>query len=316
MSYSVKLRSKKGVEHLRELSPSLKLLEFLQLAAEKTGYPPLNQKLLVGYPPRAITADLTAPISSFFTNGNIITVEEDVHSPFAQQTEQSREENGRIEEVKPQITRKEGIAATIGDMVRRKMADDNSCLFNAVGYTLEGRSRIKASQLRSLIASLVVADPQTYSEAMLGKETSTYANWIREVKHWGGAIELSILAQHYHTEIAAFAISTKKMYCYGEGQNYLQRVFLVYDGIHYDALALNPLEDGPEEFDITIFSPFDENAKSQAERLVTQFHNEHQYTDMATFQLLCTDCNTKLKGEKEAALHAMTTGHGDFVEMK
>lgn len=32
----------------------------------------------------------------------------------------------------------------------------HSCLFNAVGYVLEGKTRTKAPQLRSLIASLVV----------------------------------------------------------------------------------------------------------------------------------------------------------------
>lgn len=30
-----------------------------------------------------------------------------------------------------------------------------------------------------------------------------------------GAIELSVLSQHYQTEISAFDVSTKKMYCYG-----------------------------------------------------------------------------------------------------
>jgi len=151
---------------------------------------------------------------------------------------------------------------------------------------------------------------------MLGKENAKYANWILDTKHWGGAIELSILAQHYQTEIAAFDIATLKMYCYGEGSSYKQRVYLLYDGIHYDALALNPLEDGPEEFDITVFSPINDNAKRKAEELIHQYHNEHQYTDVAGFRLLCTQCNTILRGEKEAALHATKSGHGNFVEMK
>ncbi len=41
----------------------------------------------------------------------------------------------------------------------------------------------------------------------------------------------------------------------GQDKGYKQRVYLLYDGLHYDALGLNPMPDGPEDFDITVFSP-------------------------------------------------------------
>ena len=45
-----------------------------------------------------------------------------------------------------------------------------------------------------------------------------YANldFVRSYLFIKGAIELSILAKHYQTEIAAFDVSTKKMYLYGK----------------------------------------------------------------------------------------------------
>jgi ubiquitin thioesterase OTU1 len=46
-----------------------------------------------------------------------------------------------------------------------------------------------------MIADAVRSDPFQYSEAVLGKEPGQYAEWIQERKHWGGAIELSILSE-------------------------------------------------------------------------------------------------------------------------
>lgn len=31
---------------------------------------------------------------------------------------------------------------------------------------------------------------------------------------------------------------------------------LVYDGIHYDALAISPFPNAPEEMDVTVFDPY------------------------------------------------------------
>jgi len=315
--FGVRIRSKKGVENL-SLDPSLSYQELHKIVSEKTGYKAF--KVLAGYPPKPITADLSATISSLFSKGETINVEEDTSVPTPQTTQPPAKHvqapPAMKQDNKPLVTPHPPVPIGDGEgyMVRRKIADDNSCLFNAVGYVLEGKTRTKAPQLRSLIASLVVAEPDVYSEAVLGKPNSDYAQWILQPKSWGGAIELSILAQHYQTEIAAFDVSTKITYCYGEGQGYSQRVYLIYDGIHYDAVASNPLEDGPEDFDITVFSPYDEHARTKTAALVEQLNKTHQFTDTARFQLLCKQCNKVLTGEKEAALHATSTGHSDFVE--
>jgi len=319
----VRIRSKKGVENLGDLSPTLTLGEFYKVITNKTGYTAF--KLLSGYPPRPLTADSSTPISSVFSKGETINVEEDTTTAHTTSTPNHTTTNVHTPQQTQQDTSKPVVqndsvlfsgSDEEGFMTRRKIADDNSCLFNAVGYVLEGKSRSKAPQLRSLIASLVVADSDTYSDAVLGKPCDEYATWILNSKNWGGAIELSVLSNHYQAEIAAFDVSTKKMYCYGEGEGYSQRVYLIYDGIHYDAVALNPIEDGPEDFDVTVFSPYDESPRLKTAALIEKLHKSHQYTDTARFQLLCLDCNTVLTGEKEAALHAASTSHTNFVEKK
>lgn len=46
------------------------------------------------------------------------------------------------------------------------------------------------------------------------------------------------LCRHFGREIAAHDIQTKRCDVYGSGEGYQERVMLIYDGLHYDALAL------------------------------------------------------------------------------
>jgi len=41
----------------------------------------------------------------------------------------------------------------------------------------------------------------------------------------------------------------------------------------------------------------------------------HNYTDTAGFTLKCLVCGHKMKGEKEAQVHAQTTKHINFSEV-
>ncbi|KAM0997504.1 hypothetical protein ACFX2I_007363 [Malus domestica] len=140
-----------------------------------------------------------------------------------------------------------------GIVVRRVIPSDNSCLFNAVGYVMDHDQK-KAPELRQVIAATVASDPTKYSEAFLGKSNEEYCAWILDSEKWGGAIELSILADYYGREIAAYDIQTTRCDLYGQEKKYSERVMLIYDGLHYDALAMSPFEGAPEEFDQTIFA--------------------------------------------------------------
>ncbi|CAK0872782.1 unnamed protein product, partial [Prorocentrum cordatum] len=57
---------------------------------------------------------------------------------------------------------------------------DNSCLFNAVAYALEGGATDRAQQLRETVAALVLSDPVRWTEAELdGRPPDDYADWIQ-----------------------------------------------------------------------------------------------------------------------------------------
>jgi ubiquitin thioesterase OTU1 len=218
-------------------------------------------------------------------------------------------------------------------VARRVVASDNSCLFNAVAYAMEGSSPASrtgpsgrrdpshAPALRAVVARRVRSDPGTFTEAYLGGQTAeAYARWIEQPKHWGGAVELAILSDFYRREIAAYCIQTKRCDVYGEGKGYRERAMVVYDGLHYDALAVAPdgsEAQGSEARDATIFEAGGAEAEAAglgAAAFVDACHRARQFTDTANFTLRCGVCGVGLKGEKEAVVHAGQTGHQNFAE--
>ncbi|XP_028073862.1 ubiquitin thioesterase OTU1-like isoform X1 [Camellia sinensis] len=207
-----------------------------------------------------------------------------------------------------------------GTIVRRVIPSDNSCLFNAVGYVMD-HDKHKAPQLRQVIAATVASDPTQYSEAFLGKPNEEYRAWILNPEKWGGAIELAILADYYGREIAAYDIQTTRCDLYGQqGKNYHERVMLIYDGIHYDALAISFYNGAPEEFDQTIFTVQKDRTIGPIERLALNLAKEQQrkrsYTDTANFTLRCEVCQIGVVGQKGAMKHAQATGHVNFQEFR
>lgn len=91
-----------------------------------------------------------------------------------------------------------------------------------------------------MIASTVAADPEKYNEAILGRPNKDYVNWIKKPESWGGGIEVSILAEFYGIQISVVDTQSLHISCFGEDQNYPQRMFIIYDGIHYDPLYFEP----------------------------------------------------------------------------
>ncbi|KAL6750675.1 hypothetical protein V8C86DRAFT_786592 [Haematococcus lacustris] len=211
-------------------------------------------------------------------------------------------------------------------VVRRPIPADNSCLFNAVAYTMH-HSKQKAEFLRRTVAQEVSSDPDTYSDAFLGAPNAAYCAWIIQPMNWGGGIELSILARHYGREIGTWNIESGKQHVFGEEAGYAKQVMLIYTGSHYDALAIAASPRAPEHDDKTEFNPRTKTGKmilAAAQRLVElnrkggkRFKPGAKPDAKATTQvraLTCTECNTQCKDQQAAATHAEKTGHNKFAE--
>ncbi len=88
---------------------------------------------------------------------------------------------------------------------RRIIEANDSCLFNAIGYSLLN-SLNEAPKLRKVVADRVLADKFLYDSAVLGKSPEDYAKWIQLPESWGGGIELAILSDYLKAEIVAVDI--------------------------------------------------------------------------------------------------------------
>jgi hypothetical protein len=77
---------------------------------------------------------------------------------------------------------------------------------------------------------------------------------------------------------------------------------LLYDGLHYDVLAVAPFADAPEEVDQTIFNVDKSGSIGSTAALAANFvqeaHRARKYTDTGKFTLRCSVCQKGVVGEK------------------
>ncbi|EME32545.1 4-hydroxybenzoyl-CoA thioesterase [Galdieria sulphuraria] len=287
----LRLRTKNGLITIT-VSQQCTIRELSEEIERKTGIEVAKQKILYGFPQRELRADADKPVESVLQSGDSLTVDK-----LSAETEQER-------------TVESSPASTENAYVRRKVPDDNSCLFHAICYVFRSGS---VAQLRHIISETVRLNPDLYTEAFLGKSNHEYSRWILLPETWGGAIELSILSKYFQTEISVFDIQTLRLDRYGEAENYEERVFLLYDGIHYDPIARAFLG-ASREYDVTVFKIWDNEALVGAKSVAEEANKNRQYTDLASFTLMCRNCGAKLKGETSAVEHAKQTGHTNFTE--
>ena len=198
-----------------------------------------------------------------------------------------------------------------GILVVRIMPDDNSCLFRAIASAImPGLDTM--NELRSVVAQTIQANPDVYSKAVLdNKEPDDYCRWIQTEAAWGGQIELNIISNHFDIEICSIDVQSLRIDRYNEGRP--KRCIVVYSGIHYDTIALNPF-DSPPEFDNKTFDTTDDVLLSSAVELCQMLKGKGYYTDTAAFQIRCKQCGAVCIGELGATEHASKTGHYSFDE--
>ena len=115
-----------------------------------------------------------------------------------------------------------------------------------------------------------------------------YIRTILSPNSWGGAIELTILAAHYRTEIASIDVETGRIDRFGdEGEG---RALLIYSGIHYDAAVLAPEPSAPQDFCVSVVpsgGTEGEHVLEAVRVLATKLRAKRAYTNTATFDLKC-----------------------------
>lgn len=202
-----------------------------------------------------------------------------------------------------------------GHVLVRKMLDDNSCLFRSIAYLFLKNSD-RANELRKVVADEILKSQLIYNEAILGKDPKSYCDWILKLNSWGGAIELAIFSDYFQTCIISLDVSSGRLDKFGETK-YPSAAFVLYSGIHYDAIVVSPnnSRNSSDEFDISIFSH--DKIQLVEEKVILLGHEwkkQRRYTDLGSFTIKCGICSVGLKGQKEAQEHAISTGHKSFVQ--
>ncbi|KAI0362077.1 OTU-domain-containing protein [Trametes cingulata] len=358
----VRLRHPKGVTTIQIDFNNGTVADLQQEIFAATEIPPSQQELKAGYPPHPLTLIPELPVDSLgLKQGEQLVVTRRssglTHgsgpppaasaaafpqpSPAAAMTGMTA---SQVRSPAPTAAagagsggRKGGpeyVVTSNGYLIHRVVPDDNSCLFSSIALIFE-QNIGKAQSIRQIVADAIREDPIKWDEAILGRPREEYIRTILKPNAWGGAIELSILAEHYGTEIASVDVETGRVdrFAPPPEKDTGNRAIVIYSGIHYDATSVAPMLDAPDEFHQTIWSRSggkaaeaerdgedagggeeeDEMLKA-AKKLADALRAKRAYTNTATFDLKCQICGKGLKGEKEARAHASQTGHVEFGE--
>ncbi|KAG6851260.1 hypothetical protein H0H93_011696 [Arthromyces matolae] len=204
--------------------------------------------------------------------------------------------------------------------------DDNSCLFSSIALLFRQNIDQAPEMRKSILGVLNVGNLSFYyfGQLLTGRDDrmvpEKYVATILKPSTWGGAIELTILATYFNTEIASIDVETGRIdhFTPPDGLSTGMRCIVLYSGIHYDAVTLAPMPEAPAEWHQTMFeagSPDDQDpVMIAAGKLAGILRAKKAFTNTATFDLKCEICGKGLKGEKDARAHAEQTGHVRFGE--
>ncbi|KAH6721377.1 hypothetical protein BKA61DRAFT_157197 [Leptodontidium sp. MPI-SDFR-AT-0119] len=197
-------------------------------------------------------------------------------------------------------------------VVLRVMPDDNSCLFRSFGTAVLPGDDQSMTELRSIIATAIQSEPETYSKVVLEQDPDDYCRWIQTPDAWGGAIEMGIMAKYFGVEICSIDVQSLRIDKFNEEA--LSRCILVYSGIHYDTIAESPMPASPE-FDTKVWGTDDDEILEGAVALCMRLQAKHYFTDTGGMAIKCNECGAIVYGQGQASGHAQQFGHYDMAEV-
>lgn len=347
---SLKLSTAKGQERV-SVDKNTLFLEFMTSVSQKSSIPIEKCQISGGFPPIVVYGKPGDVLSSFadLTDGSVVIVREGQTSSLtvsdsiyvkeilylmlkgysltvSEQAVGIACDNLELAlEICEGIVSADGINSTETSVaikrtiVRRIIDADNCCLFNAVGYCIEKDQHKMSPIYRKMVADEILSDPATYTADILGKTVDEYVTWIQNPEKWGGEIEMNILSKRLKLEIAAVDVQTGKLYVYGEDRNFLDRIYLLYDGIHYDAIVsalASSCQNAEVSSDMTVFSVNDQSVVGEIQIMVDELRKKNQFIDMTGCDIQCLICFVGLKGQRGAQAHAKATGHQNFGQVQ
>eukprot|EP00300_Choanocystis_sp_HF-7_P004647 c13627_g1_i2.p1 GENE.c13627_g1_i2~~c13627_g1_i2.p1 ORF type:complete len:372 (-),score=76.15 c13627_g1_i2:51-1166(-) len=189
------------------------------------------------------------------------------------------------------------------------IANDHECLFNAIGYLVEGScGKSTARRLRAVCADDVRNSPDRWPEFVLGMSNESYAQWIVNPLNWGGENEIVILSEHFSVEICVVSMQSGSLLVYGEGGATKGKIYLLFTGQHYDALV-----GGENENEIRVFPVGDKSNDEAALKraAVAQQEALQRQNERRRKGLKCGGCGKVLDNSEAFQTHCEEFEHDD-----
>ncbi len=197
--------------------------------------------------------------------------------------------------------------------IRREVDADNSCLFSSIAYLIDRSNFNEESSLkfRQIIIDYLLDDQ--FDSTLLDQPKDNYIEFIQNPKNWGGALEVKMFSEIFKKQIVCIDVKTNRADIYGEDKEYPQRIYLLYNGIHYDPLVMNFDTGSDPSFDITIFDSNDSETFELMKCLLLEYKNQGDFVEF--YSLECKACTEKFKNENEAVEHSINYNHWDFSQI-
>lgn len=197
---------------------------------------------------------------------------------------------------------------------RRFVDSDNSCLFSSIGYLVDNKNFNETTKLqyRQLLTNYI--EDNNVDIAILGMSKEAYINNIQHPSTWGGAIELKLFSDMFQVEIASIDVQSNRVDIFGQDKNYPQRIFVLYNGVHYDPLVMAYTEDNVD--DITTFASDDSQTLIEFQNHVKVYKEAGDFVDPKNMnQFECDQCKTLFESQMDAYDHANNYQHWNFNEI-
>ena len=201
---------------------------------------------------------------------------------------------------------------------RRFVDADNACLFSSIGYLIDPKNFNETTKHEYRMMIVNYLRQGNVDDNILDLPRDEYIKEIEKPSKWGGAIELKIFSDMFQIQIASIDIKTNRADIYGEDKDYSQRIFVIYNGIHYDPLVLSSpeVEEDEEIEDVTKFGTNDDSILIEFKEYCKIYQNANEYVDvndMTKFE--CDTCQTIFDSQKEAFDHANEFQHFNLNEL-
>lgn len=207
----------------------------------------------------------------------------------------------------------ENYQSNVDDLIpiRRDVDADNSCLFSSIAYLIERENFNEQSSLRFRQIIIDYLLDNKFDVNLLDQPKEQYIEFIQNPKNWGGALEVKMFSEIFQKQIVCIDVKTNRTDIYGEDKNYSQRIYLLYNGNHYDPLVMNFDITADSFTDITIFNSNDVETFELMKCLLLEYKNQGDFIDF--YSLQCKVCNEKFKNENEAVNHGINNNHWEFT---